>query len=169
MKITRNTEQQLILEKTSLGVGAMLIVMMVASVGMGAVFIGIGISSGTMLFTIMGALVPVVSITVCGLALRMFVERLQLIFDRAAGTITLRTRKLKGDTEVIHDLATFAGAKLERHFSHDRKSTSRIVLLISGGMSAGEHPVSNTFTSGWGPKKSVATINDWFGVTPEVD
>jgi len=161
LKVTRNTPEQLILEKKSWGVGGMLIVMMIASVVMGAVFIGIGLTSETLIFTIMGALAPVLTITLCTFAMRSFVERLQLILDRHAGTLTLRTQKLKDYTEVIHDLDHFAGAKLDRHTDSDRNQTSRIVLILSDGPSAGDHPVSNVFVSGWGPKKAVETINAW--------
>lgn len=161
MKIKRETDTQLILEDTPWLMSVVLVVMIVASVGMGLIFISMGLSADLMIFVIMGALAPVVTIVMCTMAMRVFVKRTQIIFDRAAGTITYRTRTMSGYTEVVHDLAHLEHAILKTSRDSDGRDLASGVLVLSGGMSAGEHSLTGISSTGPGPKNAVNAVNRW--------
>ena len=161
MKIKRETDTQLILEQAPWLMGIVIILMIVASLGMGGLFVGLGLSSGMMIFTIMGIVSPLIAIGMGGMALRVFVKRTQAIFDRDAGTITIRKRGMRGYSEVVHDLAHLGHAVLRVTRDSEGRALSRPVLVLTGGMSAGDHPLVDSFTTGTGPRTAVNAINRW--------
>lgn len=161
MKITRETESQLIFESKSWLISIVLVFMMVSAVGMGLLFITMGIQEGIVIFVVMGAIIPLVSIGMCTLFMRLFVRRTQVIFDRNAGTITFRTRDMQGYRQVVHDLAHLDHAVLRTSRSNDGDTLSKAVIVLSGGMSAGDHPLTNVSTNGSGPRNAVNAINRW--------
>ncbi|WP_299686286.1 hypothetical protein [uncultured Tateyamaria sp.] len=163
MKIKRETDSQLIFERKPWLMSLVLVVMIIASSGMGLLFVSIGFAQGVMLFVFMGALIPIVAIVMCTIAMRLFIRRTQVIFDRATGTITFRTRDMRGYTEVVHDLAHLDHAVLKTSQSRDGDPMSKAVIVLSGGMSAGEHPLTNVSTNGTGPRNAVNAINRWIG------
>lgn len=161
MKIKRESDTQLILEGKPWLMSVVLVVMIVASIGMGLMFVGIGIESGVAIFVIMGIIAPAVGIVMCTMAMRVFIQRKQIIFDRVAGTITFRTKGMQGYTEVVHDLSHLEHAVLKTSRSAEGDTLTRAVIVLSGGMSAGEHGLSNVSTTGNGARNAVNAINRW--------
>ena len=161
MKIKRENDTQLILDYAPWFMSLVMVFMVVAAVGMGLVFVGVGIDSGMAIFTIMGVVAPLFSIGLVIIVMRVFVKRVQVIFDRDAGTITFQTRTMRGYSEVVHDLANLEHAVLKQSRDSEGRTLSKAVIVLSGGMSAGEHPLTNVATNGNGPRNAVNAINRW--------
>lgn len=155
MKVTRSTNTQLIVEDRPLLVTLALgFFFMTTATVMIAVFATGEILLGFFLMAFTAFI---------GIFIAVFVRRVQVIFDRTAGTITFRSRSLWGYREVVHDLANLSHAKTEGY------DTMRSVLVLTSGMSAGDHPVTTYSTSGPGPKRLTKAINDWLEQTAPVD
>lgn len=153
MKITRETQDQLILSDVPWLIGLMLIVFIVIFVGAGLFMVEGGNWVGLPLALVGGAL---------GFgAFAGFVRRVQVIFDRPAGRITIRARSVFGYAEVIHDLSHLSEAALESSASSKGNTLYRPVLVLNGGMSAGRHPMVQTFTNTRGPVRAVEAVNRW--------
>ena len=89
------------------------------------------------------------------------VERLQVIFDRKAGTVTIRRKSLLRYKQVTHALQDVSHAELETTVGSKGTTLARPVLLLTGGMSAGRHPLVTAYSNLSGPPKMVAAINAW--------
>jgi hypothetical protein len=99
-------------------------------------------------------------ITLC---IRLFVRRVQVIFDRPNNTITFRARNMRGYSEIVHMLSDLSHAKKEGH------DTARCVLVFDKGMSQGDHPITQYSTSGPAPKQITDAINAWLKPPAPVD
>jgi len=134
MKVTRNTHAQLIVEDRPIFVTILM-----------AGFL-IGTLSSAVFSLFAGAFLPALFFTVfaggLALAMRLAVRRIQVIFDRAAGTITQRSRGFEGYREVVHPLGDLSHAIKEGYDS------ARCVLVFHKGMSQGHHPITQYSSGG---------------------
>ncbi|MEP5154924.1 hypothetical protein [Planktotalea sp.] len=155
MKVTRNTQDILIVEDRPILVAGLL-----AFFFIGAVAGSLGaLSSGELV----AALVLLFSTVFVGLFIFAFVRRVQLIFNRPQNTLTFRKRSLQGYSEVVHPLNELSHAVTEG------SETKRSVLIFKKGMSAGEHPVTGYLTDGKGPQRITDAINAWLKDAAAVD
>lgn len=165
MKLKRNTATQLIFESKPVFASIALVIMIVMSIGFGLVFVGLGLEQGSMLLVAAGAGAPILTIILCTAVMRSVVKRARIIFDRDAGTITFRTRDMRGDTETVHDLAHLERATLKSRRTSDSKTYTQAVLVLSSGPQAGEHPLINRETQSNSHKNAVDAINRWLETT----
>lgn len=158
MDITRNTPDQLIIDDTPWLLGAVVIGVILTFASSGVSLILNGVWAG---------LVLIVVICCVGLAIfAAFIRRVQLILDRPAGTITLRTKTLFGLTEMIHDLPDLSRATLEVTIGGKGGKLYRPSLILDQGMSVGTHPIIPTYVNSSGPKRMVDAINIWLNTDP---
>lgn len=153
MDISRSTPEQLIIEDTPwlLGIGILAVILTLAPFGVSLLLQGAWFG---LLYTVV----------VCGVGMAVFaafVRRVQLILDRPANTITLRTRSLFGMTQVQHDLHDLSGAILETTTGGKGTILYRPSLILDSGMSAGTHPIIASHQNSAAPKHIVDTINTW--------
>ena len=154
MKVTRNTNDQLIVEDTPWFLGFALAVFTMCFMAIG-VFTAV---EGEMAGLILGAFGGGMGL----LAMAVFIQRLQVIFDRLDGKVTFRRRNWRGYREVTHDLMHVEGAVIETTRS-DNNTLYRTSLLLTGGMSQGTHPLREAYTSGNAAEKVAEEINVWLG------
>ncbi|PCH75254.1 MAG: hypothetical protein COC12_01470 [Rhodobacteraceae bacterium] len=158
MKVTRDTPDQLIIANSPWLIGLMLIIFILIFVGagllvmteefwIGLLFAGFGGGIG------LGAFVA-------------FVSRVQLILDRPTNSVTLRARSLFGFSEVRHALSDLTRAELDSTTESKGGTLYRPALVLTGGMSAGTHPILNAYTNGTSPQRMVAAINTWLEASP---
>jgi hypothetical protein len=159
MKVLQDTPDRLILDETP-----WLIALLLA--GFVLVFVGTGlfIMSESLLFGLaFGGFGGIVGCVI----MAVMVERLQIIFDRPAGTVTIRRKSLlRRYSQVSHVLDNLSHAELETTVSSKGDTLARAVLILSRGMSAGRHPLSATYSNLSGPPQMVAAINTWLGSLP---
>lgn len=155
MKIALNTDQMLIVEDRPLLVSAVLGFFFFAS--------SAGAISAWMATQWIAALFLSVAGLCMAFCLRLFVRRVQVIFDRGANTITFRSRSFRGYQQIKHALDDFSHAEEEGY------DTARCVLIFDKGMSAGRHPVTEYSTSGMAPRQITDAINEWLKRTAPVD
>lgn len=155
MKVTRNTHAQLIVEDRPV-----LITVLIAGFLLGTL-------SSAVLSLFAGALLPAFffALFAGGLALlmRLAVRRVQIIFDRTAGTITERTRGFEGYREVIYPLGELSHAIKEGYDS------ARCVLVFHKGMSQGHRPIAQYSSGGLAPQRVTDAINTWLKAPAPVD
>ncbi|WP_170763968.1 hypothetical protein [Ruegeria lacuscaerulensis] len=159
MKVTRNTQNQLILAKTPWFIGIMLVFFILAFVGPGILLMSAGgenIWFG-LIFALGGG----------GLgfgAFCVFVRRVQVVLDRNRDSILIRRQSIFGYDVVEHVLSNLSHAELESTTSTREGRTStlyRPVLVLDEGMSAGRHPIVEAFSNGPGSDRLVDAVNDW--------
>jgi len=153
MKVTLNSPNKLIIDNRPVWPG--LLAMTFIMVGVGVAW-NMTIDQGD----IAGLLIGIPFVAMGGLAFWAFVRRTQIIFCRDEGTIDIRRKSLTSQTRVVHALADFDRAEVETSRSSDT-STHRAVLILSQGMSAGRHPVTQAYYSGGGADRIARAINDW--------
>ena len=153
MKVTRQTDRQLIVEDTPWFIAIMMVVFILAFVGPGILMMMDGVWQGAF-FALAGG-----GMGVAGLA--VFVRRVQVILDRDTGTVTMRERSLFGYRQVVHRLSNLDHARLDRTVGKEGKAMYRPTLVLGSGMSAGDHPIVASYTNTGGPKRMVDAINDW--------
>ena len=158
MKVIRNTPDHLILNDTPWLIGIML-------AGFVFVFVAIGllVSTDNLLaglgFGGMGALLG-------GACFAVFVRRTQVILNASDNSLKLQRQSVFGYQTVTHPLDDLSHAIVEtsapsRTGSSGGKATSRITLVFPAGMSAGNHPVTQVYTSGGGAARGADAINTW--------
>ncbi len=159
MKVSRNTQDQLILTYTPWFIGITLVFFILAFVGAGLFMVsegGEGILFG-LFFALFGG----------GLgfgAFCTFVRRVQVILDRNQGSLVIRRQSVFGYDAVEHALSDLSHAEIESSVSRSTKGSStlyRPVLILDKGMSAGRHPIVEAYSSGRGAHGLVDAINDW--------
>ncbi len=161
MKVSRNTDRQLILDWTPWLLGGGLLLAMLLFVGIGLLAPFAGDDPMLWLFSVMFV---VVSGGLWGGALVLFVKRRQLIFDRDTGQITLRTRSFLKYTQDQHDLSCLLQVALEHDRSDSGQTLSRPVLVLASRRRGGAErrvPVHAYYTNGSGPGHVADLINDW--------
>jgi hypothetical protein len=159
MKTVRNTPDQLILQSVPWVFGLTFVVIIVVMIGGGLT----GLIQGEYTRAVMmGVVAPLI---LCVLA-AMFVERIDLILDRSRNQVEMRRATLLGRTKVVHALEHVQKVIVQTHISTGRNGTDngpshRIALVLSGGMDAGEHPLTEVFVGGDGAEKTALAINAW--------
>lgn len=151
MKIYREHPEQLI-------VGQNPIFLAIAMSIAGLAFAGAGLS---MLFS--GELIGLVFLAGAGgwlLFLFLFVRRVQAIFDAQTGELTIQRKNLRSSTVVVHDLADVTDAELQSTRSSKGRKLYRVVLSLRGE-SAGEHPLTESYSDSNGHRKVAAAITAW--------
>ena len=153
MKVLQDTPDRLILDETPWFLALMLAGFILIFVGSGLFIMSSELVFGLVFAVFGGGLGAVVLIAL--------VERLQVIFDRKAGTVTIRRKSLLRYKQVTHALQDVSHAELETTFGSKGTTLARPVLLLTGGMSAGRHPLVTAYSNLSGPPKMVAAINAW--------
>ncbi|MEL7213063.1 MAG: hypothetical protein AAGK92_10405 [Pseudomonadota bacterium] len=153
MKVTRNTPDQLIVDHYSIFLAIMMVVFFIVFVGVGVVMVLDGVWWG-LLFVAGGV--------VFGGIMLYHTERVQVILDRSTGLLTIRRRNILRYSEVRHDLDALDRVMIETSTSsEDNSQTYRATLVLSSGMSAGKHPITEVYTSVPGPVQVANEINAW--------
>jgi hypothetical protein len=159
MKVTRNTPNQLILSNTPWFIGITLVLFVLCFVGAGLFMAsegGEGILFG-IFFAVFGG----------GMgfgAFCVFVRRVQVILDRSQDSIVIRRQSIFGYDSVEHELSNLSHAEVETTNSSRDRTTSKMhrpVLILEKGMSAGRHPIVESYVSGHGAQRLVDAVNDW--------
>lgn len=103
-------------------------------------------------------------------AMGVFVERLQLILDARAGTLTLRRRTLFRYSETVLPLKSVIRAETETDLGNHRdgpkprRSMSRLAFIVDDGSTPGEtvtHRLTEVMSSGDGAATVTEAINGW--------
>ena len=163
MRITRNTSDQLIIANTPWLIGIMLILFIL-------VFIGAGLlvataEDGDLWFGILfGSLGGGIGIA----AFCAFVRRVQIIFDRSTGKISIRRQSVFGYSSADHPLEQLSHVEIEQttSFRDGRSSTLyRPTLILAAGSSAANIktriPIVAAYTNGAGPNRIATAVNSW--------
>lgn len=153
MKVTRNTPDQLIVADNPWLIGVMLIFFILIFVGAGMAVMLQGEMLG-LIFALGGG--------GGGLAaFGAFVRRVQVILDRPSDSITIRVRSLLGFSEVRHKLSDLSEVILESTTSSKGSTLYRPTMVLNKGMSAGTHPIVNTYANTGGAAHIVKAVNGW--------
>ncbi len=146
MKVTRNTPEHLIVGENPIWVAVLTggLAFLFTAIGVGLIMAGEWFGAMFFIGTFVGLL-----------TMYVFVRRVQLIFDRQAGTLTIQRKNLNRAKQVVHPLEEVKGAELEGNGNMLR------VALVLTGQSAGRHPITQAY-SNVGDHHGVAkAINDW--------
>lgn len=152
MTVLRNLPDQLILAHAPWLFGGALIACIIAACGAGLTLLFAGEWSGLAALLIGG-----------GLPLAIFalaIQRDQVIFDTATGTITLQRQTLWRYTRAVHALDDLVRADLQ-----ELRETARPVLILRQGGQRRTHPLIEPYIGGNAPRKTVRVINDWHDAT----
>ncbi len=162
MKITRNTDDQLVLDHIPwvLSIGLALLVILFVGIGL----LPLGQSSDPMWWFFSGLFI-VAGGGLWLMALGLFAKRLQFIFDRQSDRIRIRRRSIFKHTEITHKLSRLTEARIETDFSESGQTLHRPVLIL-GSTRGGEPteirvPLHEYFTNGPGPEVMVDAVNRW--------
>lgn len=158
MHVTRNTPDQLIVADTPWVIGVLLILFVLVFVGPGLLIAADGIWQGW-IFVIAGVGMGVI-------ALGVFVRRMQLILDRPSGTITIRRRSIFGFSEITHELSNLSKVKIETTTGSKGRRLFRPTLVLTQGMSAGDHPIVQAYTNSGSSQRVADAVNEWLGIVP---
>lgn len=152
MKVTRNTTDQLIVEERPWLFGLMLIIFVLVFTGVGLSMIAAGEFWG--IAFLFGAATGF-------LFIRVFVRRVQVIFNRPERWIEIRRRSMSRQSAIRYDLTEITQAEVETSNSGDGGPTHRVTLIIPKGQSAGRHNLTDYYVSGNGSHRAAKAINDW--------
>lgn len=103
-----------------------------------------------------------------GGAMVIFVRRVIVIFDRDAGSISIRTTSLLGRSETSHPLARLSRASVETSISRStsssgRRSTTSQTHRTVLHLDSETVPLTMAFSSGGGADRMATAINGWLG------
>jgi len=154
MQVIRQNPDQLILENRPWLIGSFLIVFIIAFVAGGLAAISVGEVIMGFAFVILGGGAGLLSFV-------LFVRRVQVTFDRPGSSIRFRRKSVFGSSDVTHDLKHLDRAVVESSYSGDSGATHRCAIILSGGMSAGVHPLTMAYSSGPGAQRAADAINTW--------
>lgn len=159
MKITTRTPDLLVIDDRPVLLGLMLILFIMIFAGVGIALVLDGTWAG-LIFVVFGGGMGV-------MAFAVFVRRSQVVFHRPERWVEIRRRSMFGSTTVRHDLTEIARAETEVSLSTKNGPTRRVALVIEGGQSAGNHPVTEVYSSGPGAQRARDAINDWLGISAD--
>ncbi|WP_306112924.1 hypothetical protein [Roseovarius sp. MMSF_3305] len=103
-------------------------------------------------------------------AMGVFVERLQVILDARAQTLTLRSRTIFRHSETVIPLGdvlraeTESGLSNNRDGSRPRRTMSRLIFVIRDGSGTGATtilPLTSVMSSGKGAATVTRAVNGW--------
>ena len=168
MKIVRNTPNQLILQSVPW------------AFGIGLIAAILGVSAGSLAGFLTGnylqGTVLLLSAAFLGLFFALFVRRDDLILERSWNLIELSHASLFGRHKVRHELQDLKEVIVQTQDSAPRGGsnsqyngpTHRAVLVLDGGMDAGNHPVTENYAGGLGAKLAAEAINTWLALDVDV-
>ncbi len=162
MKVTHNTPDLLIASEIPWFISMMLLFFILVFVGLG-LFLLTEHWAGLIFIFGGGGL---------GLgAMSVFSERLQLIMDANAGTMTMRSRRIFGRDEIITPLEDVIRAGTETSLSNadginarPRQTLSRLAFLVDDGSGTGRTtilPMTAVMSSGNGAAAVTRAVNLW--------
>ena len=104
---------------------------------------------------------------VFGLFFVVFVRRVIVIFDRAAGAVVIRSASMLGQKEQTIALADIDGVKVETQRSRSQNSDGRSSTSVTHRAvlqtRAGDVPLTLVYTSGKGAEAAADTVRRWLG------
>jgi hypothetical protein len=153
MHVTRNTPDQLIIADTPWVIGILLTLFILSFVGPGLLLVSDGIWQGW-IFAIAGGGMGII-------AFGVFVRRLQLILDRPSDTITIRRRSIFGFSTLTHTLSNLSKVKIETTTGSKGRRLFRPTLVLTQGMSAGDHPIVQAYTNSGSSRRVADAVNLW--------
>lgn len=153
MKVTRNTPEQLIVDHHALVLASIATVLTLGFCILGVVIVADG--------SLIGLLFVAVGLGAGGGMLGQ-TERVQVILDRAAETLTIRRRNILRYNETEHTLSALDRADIETS-RYNNATTYRVTLVLTSDMSAGKHPVTEVYSSSPNHKRVADAINAWLG------
>lgn len=161
--MVRNTPDQLIIKSVPWAMAIMIAATILALSGVSIY----GFLTGNYL---QGTIMFLAGPVFMGLFFVIFVRRDDLILDRTRNKIELRHATVFGRKTVIHALTDLEDAivqtqKANRNSSHSNNvPTHRLALVLSSGMDAGTHPVTENYMSGNGAQRAADVINAWLAM-----
>ena len=163
MKIKRNTPDLLIAGETPWFIAFMLSFFILVFAGIGIGLISTGVWAG-LVFLVFGG-----GLGVGGMA--AFVERLQLIMDASAGTLTMRRRTIFSYNETVIPLDDVIRAGTESgksgsasDFDKPRQTVSRLAFEVRDGSGTGSTtivPMTEVMSNGQGAARVTRAANEW--------
>ena len=157
MKITRNTPDQLILERKPFWLPLLFIAVFL-------LFFGIGLfvfSEEPILGTVFMLLSPI------GLVFAIiFGQRVQIILHRSAGTVTIQRRSLVRYKRTSLLLEEVKSVIVETSHMTNKDGTQTEVYRLAFDTVIGPRPVSKTYTNVGDPFDAAKIINDWLDSPP---
>ncbi|WP_120502365.1 hypothetical protein [Roseovarius sp. EL26] len=172
MKIKYDTPDLLIAGETPWFIAIMLLFFTLVFVGIGMLVVSEGIWAGLIFVVVGGGL---------GLgAMGVFVERLQVILDAQADTLTMRSRTLfqyKEDVIPLNDVvragteSSLSGTSTQ-DTSKPRQRVSRLVFILHDGAGTGGtvvQPMTSVMSSGGAAGNVTREINEWLKALRGVD
>lgn len=152
MKISTNTDAQLIIENNPVLLAFLLNAFHL-------IFLGVGIFMIRSEFWI--GLALILSALLFGLVFNLaFVRRTQFIFDRTEDLVEMRRKSLLGYRRRTWALGDLSHAKVESS-SSDGSTTYRAALVFATGMDAGTVPMTVVYSSGSGAERAASAVNNW--------
>lgn len=154
MKITHSDEHMLIVEERGWALGIILILSALFFLWFGAIAmwpeepfaagLSVFFGAGTVLFSFF-----------------ILVNRARLLLNASDGTAELRVKTMKTDTTIPFDLADISHLEIELIKSTKNRTLARMVLIVSGGMDAGKHPLGPNYGEVRPTQRLVKDINTW--------
>ena len=111
-------------------------------------------------------LIPLAVAAFLTIFLVLFVVRTRVLFDRPAGRVVIRIRRMTGEIAQLLALADIRGARVETSISRSTltnggtvtvSETHRAILLTPQG----EVPLTEAYSAGDGAERMAQAINDW--------
>jgi hypothetical protein len=153
MKTVIDTPDTLVLEETPWLFGLAIIAFVLIFAGVGWIMLVSGEIIGGLMFLVGGLGMGV-------LAFWAFIRRTQLWLDQPCAQIALRSRSLFGFSEQTFPLADLTGADTQTSHASKGQRTRRAVLRF-GGRTNKVVAITSHYTSGRGPLRTAAAVNDW--------
>lgn len=151
MKVIHQSATHLIVEDRPWLIGIFMIVMALIFLAAGMALASSGKIFGALMMVLIGGGVPL-------LLGALFVQRVRLTFDRAAGTVTRTRRSVLGLTETSHPLNRVERARVGVSSDSDG-TTYRMELEL--GSPDDFVPFTTYYTSGKRPERMAQAVNDW--------
>lgn len=172
MKIKRDTPDLLIAGETPWLIAIMLSFFILVFVGIGMLVVFQGIWAG-LIFVVVGGGMGFI-------ALSVFVERLQVILDAQADTLTMRSRTIFQYKQTVIPLPDVVRAATESSlsgsatddFDKPRRRVSRLVFVLHDGAGTGGtviQPMTSVMSSGNASGNVTREINEWLKAHRGVD
>ncbi|OIQ36265.1 MAG: hypothetical protein BM558_14055 [Roseobacter sp. MedPE-SW] len=163
MRIIRNTPEQLIVANKPWLIGVMLVLFILIFIGVG-VLVATGEEGDIWFGILFGGLGGGIGIA----AFCVFVRRVQIIFDRPKGKITIRRQSVFGYNSEDHPLTQLSHVEIEQTTTRQNGHNSTLyrptlVLEAAASNPNGETriPIVAAYTNGKGPNRIAKAVNSW--------
>ncbi|MEP2717560.1 hypothetical protein [Pseudophaeobacter sp.] len=163
MRIIRDTPEQMIIANKPWLIGIMLTLFILVFIGAG-ILVATGEEGDVWFGILFGGLGGGIGIA----AFCAFVRRVQIIFDRPSGTITIRRQSVFGYNSEDHPLEHLSHVEIEQTTTRQNGHNStlyRPTLVLEAAASApnGETriPIVAAYTNGVGPNRIAKAVNSW--------